>query len=40
MDVDIQSSLLTLDKTCKLIVLGRHPRLRHNGIHCVYEWYR
>ena len=38
MDVDIQSSLLTLDKTSKLFVcslnrnLGRHPlHLRYNG---------
>ena len=37
MDVDLRSSLLTLDKTNKLVVyslnrrLGRHPYLRLDG---------
>jgi len=42
MDADILSSLLTLDKTSKLVMcslnrsLGRHPVLRRRCVHGVY----
>jgi hypothetical protein len=43
MGIDILSSLLTLNKTSKLFLcslnrsFGRHPDMRRNGVHIVYE---